>query len=88
MSLIPDPMENEIKPRINSAIRLVAEIARIGGLEPPARCQSDAESEYFLYAGRVLPLSNSDALGGEVVKVMVVNEQAKNSLSKSLTCAW
>lgn len=75
-------MENEIKPRINSARRLVAEIARIGGLEPPARCQCDTGSENYQYAGRVLPYSNSDSLEGEVLKVVVANEQAKDNLCK------
>lgn len=75
-------MENEIKPRINSARRLVAEIARIGGLEPPARCQSETGSENYQYAGRVLPYSNSDSLEGEVLKVVVANDQAKDNLCK------
>lgn len=74
-------MENEIKPRINSAIRLVAEIARIGGLEPPARCQNDTGSEDdYQYTGRVLPYSNSDGVGGEVLQVVVANDQAKTDL--------
>lgn len=77
-------MESEIKPRIASARRLVAEIARVGGLEPPARCQGETGAENFQYAARVLPISNPEDLGGEVVKVVVADDRAKNNLRKSL----
>lgn len=87
-------MDHDIKPRINSAQHLVDEIARIGALDrqrPSGHTsgtashndQMEFENDDQVVHRGALPVSAPNDLAAKLLKVVVVDESAKQDLGQS-----